>query len=375
MVCVKCDPFQYRRLRRKIRVVFWDGKEEFECERLFCCFNTEIIDHVKAKEKYICLHGNYKDMYERGQIQKELLPIKKGCTYLACSQIVADSWEELTGHRAITVYNPIALQPPATKLIRVCAAQRMSKEKGADRIKRLVREMDVYIRQHPEYDYLLDIFTNDYGNSIFKNNQNPRIGVHKPLLTINRLFGFYDWFLCLSDNEGYGYSPVEALIRGCPCVVSDLPIFDELGYTSHNSIRLKLDLSNIKDVVNKMFTKELTFTYAPKNDHWGDYIIDTPTTYHYEEENMARIKALMNYTDTFEKQNIQKGDVYETTEERAKTITETVFVNRRNNEGTRFATYTEEPVNVSWQEEGAVFQVSETPKKRGRKRKNVSEAE
>ena len=33
--------------------------------------------------------------------------------------------------------------------------------------------------------------------------------------------------VCVSEEEGYGFTPLEAIARGTPAVVSDLPVFDE----------------------------------------------------------------------------------------------------------------------------------------------------
>ena len=32
-------------------------------------------------------------------------------------------------------------------------------------------------------------------------------------------------FACVSYNEGFGYSPLEATQAGAPCLISDLPVF------------------------------------------------------------------------------------------------------------------------------------------------------
>jgi glycosyltransferase involved in cell wall biosynthesis len=33
--------------------------------------------------------------------------------------------------------------------------------------------------------------------------------------------------VCVSEEEGFGFTPLEAIARGTPAVVSDLPVFDE----------------------------------------------------------------------------------------------------------------------------------------------------
>lgn len=346
--CRKCAPKQYQRLIRKVRVIFWNGVDTIECKRFFCCFNIEIMPYIKCEEKYICLHGNYYDMVQRGQLKRALLPLVDGVKYLATSKSVADGWEKLTGKKAKVVYNPIVLKEPRKKIIRFCAAQRMSAEKGGERIKEFVKCCDEYVKQNDEYDYTLDIYTNDYGLDVMKDINSSHVGLHKPRLDINRSFGFYDWFLCLSDDEGYGYSPAEALIRGTPCIITDLKVFTELGYSKHNSIRLKLDCSNMDDVVKQAFTKKLTFEYKPVKDLWGELIINEPKTYKFKEEKMARIKANFTFDDTYEHVRINKGDVYETTEERANYLTN--YVIQVSGEYIYACEKTKEKVNVSWQE-------------------------
>lgn len=349
------DPMQIRRLERKVRCIKWDGKSDIECVNLFINFNKEILDHAIVHGITRCvLHGDYRDMIKRKQLLKKNLPLDKRIDeYIGVSQVVCDAWKEVTGLDAKLSYNPIVLKPSLPEL-RLCSAQRLSAEKGKERIVKLCRQLDKYCLKHG-YTYTYDIYTNEYGNNILKSlTNNEHITIKKSRMDVNRLFGNYDYFIALSDNEGYCYSVIEALCRGTQCIVTPLPVFEELGLNDSNSIKLEFDCSNVEKVVDEMFYRKyhtaMSFKYEPKNDSWSQFILDEPSTYAYKEEQMKKIKALINYRDTQEKQDIKAGDVYETTDERVRQITGSVYYSRKTGEPQKFAVETTEPINVSWQE-------------------------
>ena len=62
------DPQQLFRLKKLIRCIKITPNDKVICKKLFCCFNREILDQCEAEEKILVLHGDYKDMVERGQI-------------------------------------------------------------------------------------------------------------------------------------------------------------------------------------------------------------------------------------------------------------------------------------------------------------------
>ena len=84
---------QIRKLAKKVRVMQWKDGMEITCKRAFFNFNLNIIDHVHAEEYFQIIHGDYKSM----QIMPNRSP--KIDTYLACSQVAADTFEELTGEK------------------------------------------------------------------------------------------------------------------------------------------------------------------------------------------------------------------------------------------------------------------------------------
>jgi glycosyltransferase involved in cell wall biosynthesis len=50
---------------------------------------------------------------------------------------------------------------------------------------------------------------------------------HVPDPVLEALYGGALAVACVSRDEGFGFTPVEAVARGVPAVVADLPVFDE----------------------------------------------------------------------------------------------------------------------------------------------------
>lgn len=388
------DSLQINRLKRRFRCIEWNGKDKVECENLFINFNREILDYaIVHNKKYLVLHGDYLDMINRGQLVRKNLPLDSRVDeYIGISQTVCDSWFKLTGIMPKLSYNPVVSFIPLRQL-RLISAQRMSSEKGGNRIVAMVRKLDEYCLKN-DVDYSWDIYTTDDGsNKLSTLKRNKHINIHTPRLDINRLYQNYDYLISLTDNEGYCYTVVEALNVGTPCVVTPLPVFKELGIDETNSITLDFKLKNIGSVIEQMFNKKLKFTYTPRKDSYNEFLINKPNEYKFNREvkNMARIKALMNYEDKYEKKSIKTGDVYETTDERAKEITSSTYFMKANGLPMKYAEYTDDVINVAWQEpireekiekvaeiiEANIDTAEEKPKKapKKNKKKNVSKAE
>ena len=104
------DNTQLNRLKKYVRCVKITDSDKVICEKMFCCFNREILKQCDAKEKILVLHGDYKDMVERKQLDYHNLPKDERIDrYIGVSQLVCDAWEEVTGIKAKNVYEPIVL--------------------------------------------------------------------------------------------------------------------------------------------------------------------------------------------------------------------------------------------------------------------------
>lgn len=273
------DADQLELLKRYVRVVQLQKNDLVKCKKLFCCFNREILDQCQAEKKYLVLHGDYKDMVKRGQLTENSLPIDKRIDeYLGVSQLVCDSWKELTGIKARNVSEPVILDK-CDKPLMFVSATRLTPEKGWHRMVELADKLNEH-----NVNYTWFIYTNS--------NKPPvkNMVILPPRYDITEKLGGYDAYIQLSDNEGFCLSIVEALIRGVPVIATDLPVLRELKLNDSNSVILPFDMSNIP-IERIRRINELNFVYKPPKDRW-DVVLDHTSP---EKDKLIEVMALNGY--------------------------------------------------------------------------------
>lgn len=272
------DPKQIERLSKNIEVHKYNGGV-IKCENFFCMYNPDIINNVEAKEYINIIHSDYKEVH--------ITPVvhEKFTKTIAVSKRVADSYKELTGIECEVIYNPVALDEPKP-LLKLISATRLTREKGKERMKLLGSILDRYGVQ---YQWL--IFTNDT-----KIIDNENIVYMSPRLNITSYIKDADYLVQLSDCEAYCYSVVESLMLGKPVIVTDLPVYKEIGIDDSMSIKLPLDFKDFP--VDKLKTK-WKFKYTPPKSEWDKYL-DNETR--YTPDTKVMIKPKKSFTD------IQKGE-------------------------------------------------------------------
>lgn len=257
------DSFQLSNLRKYVRCVQLTKTDFVKCKRLFCCFNREILNQCEAEKKYLVLHGDYKDMIARGQLKEFNLPIDSRIDeYLGVSQLVCDSWQELTDIKAKNILEPVVIEK--SKPLMFVSATRLTPEKGYDRMLRLAEILDEH-----KINYLWYVFTNS------KKSGSKNMILLPPRDDITDKIGGFDAFIQLSDNEGFCLSIVEALLQGVPVIATDLPVLKEIGLNEANSVILPF---NMEDIPIEKITKinELKFDYKPPKDKWSSVLDKTP---------------------------------------------------------------------------------------------------
>lgn len=274
------DMEQLEHLRNYARVVQIEQGDLVVCKKMFCCFNREILNQTKAEKTYLVLHGDYKNMVERGQLNESNLPIDSRVDeYLGVSQLVCDSWYELTGIKAKNVFEPVVLDKCEKPLMFV-SATRLTPEKGWDRMVQLANALD---EANVNYTWLI------YTNSSKPATKN--MVFLEPRYDIADKVGGFDAFIQLSDNEGFCLSIAEALTRGVPVIATDLPVLRELGLNKGNSIILPFDMQNIPiDEIRKI--NELKFSYTPPKDKWNTVLDHTPV----DKTQSIEVEACNGYT-------------------------------------------------------------------------------
>lgn len=273
------DPKQVARLMQNVEVHKYNGGI-IKCENFFCMYNPDIIDNVEAKEYINIIHSDYKEINIRPVVHKKFTKT------IAVSKRVADSYKELTGIDCEVIYNPVALDKPKP-LLKLISATRLTREKGKERMERLGRILD---QKGIQYQWL--VFTNDR-----KVIDNDNIVYMSPRLDITSFMQDADMLVQLSDCEAYCYSVVENLMLGKPVIITDLPVYKELGITDEMSIKLPLDFKDI-DIKRIEELKSKKIKYTPPKSEWDKYL-DNEVTYQPTKE--VYIKPIKSFLD------LQKG--------------------------------------------------------------------
>lgn len=269
------DPKQIERLSRNVEVHRYNGGT-IKCENFFCMYNPDIINNVEAKEYINIIHSDYKEV--------RITPVvhEKFTKTIAVSQRVADSYKELTGIDCEVIYNPVALDEPKP-LLKLISATRLTREKGKDRMALLGSILNRYGIQ---YQWL--VFTNDT-----KVIDNENIVYMSPRLDITSYIADSDFLVQLSDCEAYCYSVVESLMLGKPVIITDLPVYKEIGIDETMSIKLPLDF---KDFPIKRLEelKGKKIKYTPPKSEWDRYLDNDRV---YDSTKKVKIKPIKSFTD------------------------------------------------------------------------------
>lgn len=297
------DEAQIKRLKKFVRVKQYRG-EVIKCEKAFFNYNLDIIDKVIAKEYIQILHGDYKAI---GFLPNMNPKITK---YIGVSQLVCDTFKELTGIEAELCYNPVELDTNK-KVLKLVSATRLTNGKGKPRMKKLAEMLD-----RAGVPYTWTVFTNDYTPI-----DNPNIIYAKPRLDIINHIAAADYLVQLSNTEAFCYSVVEALTVGTPVIVTDCPVYKEIGVNTKNGFILDFALSNVP--IEKIYKGLPKFEYKPKLDKWSGILAKGASTYQKDLKTMVKVKCITPYYDMELYKNIKPTDApFSVNKIRAETLRE-----------------------------------------------------
>lgn len=256
----EANPKQIKRLSQYIEVRKY--KEPIKCDKFFCNYGLDI--EVEAKEKYHIAHCDYK--------QVSFKPIRyEGFKYIGVSQLACDSFKELTGEDIELIYNPVEIEKPKVEKynddkLHLISATRLTKEKGLERMQKLAKMLD---KSGIDYEWL--IYSNKHKEKIGKN-----VIYKEPKLDIIEEIAKADYLVQLSDCEAFCYSVIESLMVGTPVIVTNLPVFKELGLINEkNAYICDFNMSNVD--LHKISQKSLKTAYKPPKSEWNKYLSTTKT--------------------------------------------------------------------------------------------------
>ena len=115
------DRKQVQRLRKYARTIKWDH-QRISCEKAFFSYGAGIIDYVDSKENILVLHTDYSGSSKSIKIDPRIN------RYIGVSQVVCDSFKDITGIEAELCYNPLVVDKPK-RILNLISATRLTKEK------------------------------------------------------------------------------------------------------------------------------------------------------------------------------------------------------------------------------------------------------
>lgn len=298
------DEAQLARLRPLVRLIKYKEGMRLKCKRAFFNYNTDIIKAVEAEEFIQVVHGDYKALRVKPIVPPEINRI------IGVSAHVAKTYSELTGREVEVCYNPISVPKPR-RVLHLISATRLTAEKGKERIKRLAEILD-----REGIPYTWSIFTDDKGAI-----KNDNIVYRSPKLNIADYIAEADYLIQLSSNEGYCFSVVESLLLGVPVIVTDLPVFRELGIKDgiHGFV---LDMELSKVPTDKIYQGLGKVAYKAPQDLWSHYLVEGESTYKKELKTMVPIRCTKPFYDLERQTEAKVGDTWETNKVRADYIIE-----------------------------------------------------
>lgn len=294
------DPEQVRRLSEMVRVRKYRDGETVHCKRMFCAFNTDILDHIEAEEYYQILHGDYRSLNVLPQKHERLQE------YVAVSEVVRDAYADITGKVATVSYNPcIPLKP--RKVLRLVSATRLTPDKGWNRMCILADALSA-----ADIPFVWDVYTDTFNKSV--TNQN--MILHPPRLDVIDFIADADYYVQLSDAEGFCYSVVESLTVGTPVIVTDFKVAHEIGVVNgKNGWILPFDMKNLP--ITAIYKGVKKFKYEPPEDRWGELLLPVPPDYDEELKTIVNVKCKKLFFDMQRNITTNFGDMWECTLDRA----------------------------------------------------------
>ena len=288
----KGDPEQVRRLSEFARVKKYRDGVKIRCKRAFVCFNTDILDSIEADEYFQMLHGEYVKL---GYYPDQHPKIQK---YISVSETVRDAYQKGKGEDSIVSYNPYTPVKP-NKVLNLVSATRLTPDKGYSRMEILAKALE-----DAGVKFVWTVYT-DTNRAV----TSPNIIIRQPRLDVVDFIANADYYVQLSDAEGYCYSVVEALCVGTPVIVTDFTVIHELGVVNGvNGFVLPMDMSNIPiEDICKGLKK---FKYKPLPDRWGELLVKGDPDV-ADENQIVRVRAKKFYYDMEEKEMKSVGSEWD----------------------------------------------------------------
>ena len=233
----KADAQQLRRLNTAVETLQYTG-QEIECNKIIFAapiYMNEVL-YNSAKERYLINHCNYGDTDNTEVFE---LPELDGI--FAVSKICTESCKKRMASEILTLYNPVEIEKPK-KVLKLVTASRMSKKKGSEQMLKFAKMLD-----EAGISFMWFIFTDTE-----LEGHHPNMFFMPPRMDLASVIAGCDYGVQFTCNESFGLFPVECLKCGTPVIVTDLPVFREIGIDEKNAFFYDWDMNgaDVKELLN-----------------------------------------------------------------------------------------------------------------------------
>jgi glycosyltransferase involved in cell wall biosynthesis len=295
-----CDGKQLKRIQKEVKCIKNTG-QKIECDVLLLYgFNPSSVFHiVKAKRviQQICCdvkEVNYR--YTPNEFTNE---------FCADSQASANQFMKSNPqYKCGVLHNLFNIQEPK-RCLRIMTASRLSWEKGYDKMKAMAKRMN-----EKGIPFIWTVFTND-----LPNEEIDGFIFMKPRLNVIDYMKGNDYGFQGSKSESWGNTVTEFLECGVPVIASEWASVREQIEDGKNGYILKQDLSNLDEVIDKMYSTDLRgFKYEPKYsiEEWKKIIGDLGEPKHdykIEPTNGYEVMVIKPCYYTIENVQAKAGDI------------------------------------------------------------------
>lgn len=290
---------QVERLSQFIRVKRFRDGMKIRCKRAFVCFNTDIMDSIEADEYYQMLHGDYVSI---GVYPQYHYKVQK---YISVSETVRDAYQKGRGEDSIVSYNPFVPVKPR-KVLNLVSATRLTPDKGLNRMFALADALDAN-----HIPYIWTVYTD-----LPRKSKNPSIVFLPPRLDVIDYIANADYYVQLSDAEGYCYSVVEALSVGTPVIVTDFKAAHEIGVVNgKNGWILPMSMENLP--IADIYKGLKKFKYEAPEDKWGELLVSGKCEDFEDPNSIVKVRCKRVYLDIELGREMKYGEEWECTMRRA----------------------------------------------------------
>lgn len=360
IVCKTLAPEQSKRLKKFCKV-YVHKEQKINCKVIITNWDTSIFNYVNEDaKKYTVLHTDYSNPTERKGMPQD----RPDITYIGITESSKKAFENITKiDRTILCRNPYELEEDKP-ILTLLSATRLTDIKDGGRMIYLANTLEELGINFIWYIVTTDEYKN---NSIWQNKN--VVHIHNRL-DVGSLMKKADWYVQLSICEGDSYSLKEALYRGLPIVVCELPYFKEVGIKDgENAIFYKSNNSNAKEVAERM-KKPLKFKFNKIEDGYDKILNKTKSKYKEEKEMKVKVECIKEggYKDIELKRHINKGEQFVVEKERADYLEE--------NNAVKILEIIQEPKPVKENKKVEIVEeekeVMEKPKRKRTTRKSIA---